>query len=164
MKRIYSVFVENRSGVLSKVAGLFWRRCFNIDSLAVGETDDKSISHMIIVSSGEERTLDQIEKQLNKKVDVIKVKTFTEQEAVTRELMLVKVKYNRTNRKDIMENCEIMGSQIVDLSGNLMTIQICDTPERVQIFLDTLKGISIVEITRTGTLAVPKCKEMSGSI
>ena len=159
MKRIYSVFVENRSGVLTKVAGLFWRRCFNIDSLVVGETDNHDVSHMIIVSSGDERTLEQIEKQLNKKIDVIKVNTFDAAQAVTRELMLVKVKYNRSNRKDIMENCEIMTAQIVDLSGNLMTIQICDTPERVQIFLDTLKGISIVEITRTGTIAVPKCRE-----
>ena len=159
MRRIYSVFVENRAGVLSKVAGLFWRRCFNINSLVVGETEDPSISHMIIVSEGEERTLEQIEKQLNKKLDVIKVKTFEEIEAVTRELMLIKVKYNRSNRKDIMENCEIMNAQIIDLSSSLMTIQICDTPERVQIFLETMKGISIVEITRTGTIAVPKCKE-----
>ena len=154
MKRIYSVLVENRAGVLCKVAGLFWRRCFNIDSLAVGETDDPTVSHMIIVSSGEEKTLEQVEKQLNKKLDVIKVKTFDEHEAVSRELMLLKVKYNRDNRRDIMENCTI-----IDLSKTMMTIQICDTPERVEMFLETFKTISIVEITRTGTLAVPKCNE-----
>ena len=113
MKRIYSVLVENRSGVLCKVAGLFWRRCFNIDSLAVGETEDKNVSNMVIVSSGDRRTLEQIEKQLNKKLDVIKVKTFDETESINRELMLVKVRYNRTNRKDIMENCDIMGAKIV---------------------------------------------------
>ena len=116
MKRIYSVLVENRSGVLCKVAGLFWRRCFNIDSLAVGETEDKNVSNMVIVSSGDRRTLEQIEKQLNKKLDVIKVKTFDETESINRELMLVKVRYNRTNRKDIMENCEIMDAKIVDMS------------------------------------------------
>ena len=159
MKRIYSVLVENRAGVLCKVAGLFWRRCFNIDSLAVGETDDPTVSHMIIVSSGEEKTLEQVETQLNKKLDVIKVKTFDEHEAVSRELMLLKVKYNRDNRRDIMENCTIMGAQIIDLSKTMMTIQICDTPERVEMFLETFKTISIVEITRTGTLAVPKCNE-----
>ena len=159
MKRIYSVLLENRAGVLCKVAGLFWRRCFNIDSLAVGETDDPTVSHMIIVSSGEEKTLEQVEKQLNKKLDVIKVKTFDEHEAVSRELMLLKVKYNRDNRRDIMENCTIMGAQIIDLSKTMMTIQICDTPERVEMFLETIKTISIVEITRTGTLAVPKCNE-----
>ncbi len=160
MKRIYSVLVENRAGVLCKVAGLFWRRCFNIDSLAVGETDDPTVSHMIIVSSGEQHTLEQIEKQLNKKLDVIKVKTFGESEAVSRELMLIKVKYNRDNRRDIMENCSIMGAQIIDMSKNLMTIQICDTPDRVQMFLNTFRSISIVEITRTGTLAVPKCQDV----
>ncbi len=91
MKRIYSVLVENRSGVLCKVAGLFSRRCFNIDSLAVGETDDHAVSCMTIVSSGDERTIEQIEKQLNKKLDVIKVKTFGETESISRELMLIKV-------------------------------------------------------------------------
>ncbi|MDY2944104.1 MAG: acetolactate synthase small subunit [Lachnospiraceae bacterium] len=159
MKRIYSVLVENRAGVLAKVAGLFWRRCFNIDSLAVGETDRSDVSNMIIVSSGDARTLEQIEKQLNKKLDVIKVKTFDENEAISRELMLVKVKYSRSNRRDILENCEIMGAQIVDLSPTMMTIQMCDTPDRVKIFLETLKSISIVEITRTGTVALPKCSE-----
>lgn len=159
MRRIYSVFVENKAGVLSKIAGLFWRRCFNIESLVVGETDDPTVSHMIIVSSGDKRTLEQIEKQLNKKIDVIKVRTCEEQEAVTRELMLIKVRYNKTNRKDIMENCEIMKAEIIDMSKNMMTIQIVDTPERVKIFLDTMKSISIVEITRTGTIAMPKCNE-----
>ena len=159
MKRIYSVLVENRSGVLCKVAGLFWRRCFNIDSLAVGETKDKNVSNMVIVSSGDRRTLEQIEKQLNKKLDVIKVKTFDETESINRELMLVKVRYNRTNRKDIMENCEIMDAKIVDMSKTMMTIQMCDTPERVQIFLDTLRTVSIIEIARTGTLALLKCSE-----
>ena len=147
MKRIYSVLVENRSGVLCKVAGLFWRRCFNIDSLAVGETEDKNVSNMVIVSSGDRRTLEQIEKQLNKKLDVIKVKTFDETESINRELMLVKVRYNRTNRKDIMENCEIMDAKIVDMSKTMMTIQMCDTPERVQIFLDTLRTVSIIELS-----------------
>ena len=159
MKRIYSVLVENRSGVLCKVAGLFWRRCFNIDSLAVGETEDKNVSNMVIVSSGDRRTLEQIEKQLNKKLDVIKVKTFDAPESINRELMLVKVRYNRTNRKDIMENCEIMDAKIVDMSKTMMTIQMCDTPERVQIFLDTLRTVSIIEIARTGTLALLKCSE-----
>ena len=81
-KRIYSVIVENRAGVLSKVSGLFSRRNFNIDSLAVGETDDHTVSNMTIVSSGDERTLEQIEKQLNKKIDDIKIKTFSEQESI----------------------------------------------------------------------------------
>ena len=154
MKKIYSVLVENRSGVLCKVAGLFSRRCFNINSLAVGETDDPAVSCMTIVSSGDQRTIEQIEKQLNKKV-----KTFDETSSISRELMLVKVKYNRNNRKDIMENCAIMHASIVDMSKHMMLIQICDTPERVQLFLTMLQSISIVEVARTGTLALPKCLE-----
>ena len=161
MKRIYSVLVENRSGVLCKVAGLFSRRCFNIDSLAVGETDDSTVSCMTIVSSGDERTMEQIEKQLNKKLDVIKVKTFEESASISRELMLIKVKYNKGNRRDIMETCAAMRAEIVDMSKNLMIIQICDKPERTSLLIDMLQGISIVEVARTGTLALAKCMESS---
>lgn len=160
MKKIYSVLVENRSGVLCKVAGLFSRRCFNIESLAVGETEDTTVSRMTVVSDGDERTIEQIEKQLNKKIDVIKVKTFDEQASVSRELMLMKVKYNKNNRRDIMETCNIMHADIVDMSKNMFIIQICDVPERIRLFITMMKGVSIVELARTGTLAVAK---MSGS-
>lgn len=159
MKRIYSVLVENRSGVLCKVAGLFSRRCFNIDSLAVGETDNSDVSCMTIVSSGSQRTMEQIEKQLNKKLDVIKVKTFEEECSISRELMLIKVKYNKGNRRDIMETCDIMDAKIVDTSKTHMIIQVCDIPERTKLFIKMLQGISIVEVARTGTLALQKCGE-----
>lgn len=157
MKKIYSVLVENRSGVLAKIAGLFARRCFNIDSLAVGETDDPTVSCMTIVSSGDERTIEQIEKQLNKKLDVIKIKTFDDEGAVPRELMLIKVKYNKSNRSDIMEIAQAMKADIVDMSQNQMMLQICDRPGRIQTLIKLLKGISIVEIARTGTLALSRC-------
>lgn len=159
MKKIYSVLVENRSGVLCKVAGLFSRRNFNIDSLAVGETEDNEVSRMTIVSSGDSRTIEQVEKQLNKKLDVIKVKTFFEEDSISRELLFIKVKYNKNNRRDIIEICQVMEAKIVDMSKNLMLIQMCDTPERVNIFLDMFKSISIVEVARTGTLALQKCIE-----
>ena len=159
MKRIYSILVENRSGVLSKVAGLFSRRCFNIDSLAVGETDDPTVSVMTIVSSGDVRTIEQIEKQLNKKLDVIKVKTFPESQSISRELMLVKIKYNKNNRREIMEICEVMNAQIVDMSKHYMMIQICDTPERTRLLLNMFQSVSVVEVARTGTLALMKCME-----
>ena len=141
--RIYSVLVENRSGVLCKVAGLFSRRCFNIDSLAVGETDDPTVSCMTIVSSGDERTIEQI----------------AEQQCITRELMLIKIKYNKNNRREIMELCEIMKAQIVDMSKHFMMIQICDEPERIKLLINMLQTISIVEVARTGTLALSKCSE-----
>ena len=158
-KRIYSVLVENRAGVLGKVAGLFARRCFNIDSLVVGETDDPDVSCMTIVSSGDERTIEQIEKQLNKKIDVIKVKTFEETQSISRELMLIKIKYNKNNRRDIMETCEIMKAQIVDMSKHYMIIQICDVPDRIKLMINMLQSISIVEVARTGTVALAKCAE-----
>ena len=157
MKRLYSILVENRSGVLSKVSGLFARRCFNIDSLAVGETDDPAVSCITIVSSGEKGTLEQIEKQLNKKIDVIKIKTFAEEESVSRELMLVKVRYTKTTRREIMEICEILDARIVDMSKNLMVIQICDTPEKTAMLLKMLNSVPIIEVARTGTLALQKC-------
>ncbi len=159
MKRIYSVLVENRSGVLCKVAGLFSRRCYNIDSLAVGETDDPMVSCMTIVSSGDQRTIEQIEKQLNKKLDVIKVKTFELDHSISRELMLVKVKYNRNNRRDIMEICDILKAEIVDMSKTQMIIQICDIPDKIQLLISMLKSVSIVEVARTGTLALSKCSD-----
>ncbi len=158
-KRIYSVLVENRSGVLCKVAGLFSRRVFNIDSLVVGETDDPEVSCMTIVSSGDERTIEQIEKQLNKKLDVIKVKTFDEIQSISRELMLIKIKYNKNNRRDIMEICEIMKAEIVDMSKHFMIIQICDVPDRIQLMINMLQQVSIVEVARTGTLALQKCAD-----
>ena len=157
MKRIYSVLVENRAGVLDKVAGLFSRRCYNIDSLTVGETDDPTVSCMTIVSTGNERTIEQIEKQLNKKLDIIKVKTFDEAQSISRELMLIKVKYNKNNRKDIMEICDIMKADIVDMSKNYLMIQICDIPERTKLLIQMFQSVSIVEVARTGTLALQKC-------
>lgn len=158
-KKIYSVLVENRSGVLCKVAGLFSRRCFNIDSLAVGETDAPDVSCMTIVSSGDQRTTEQIEKQLNKKLDVIKVKTFEESQCINRELMLLKVKYNKSNRREIMEICEVMKAQIVDMSKHYMMILLCDEPERIRLMISMFQSFSIVEVARTGTLALSKCAE-----
>ena len=157
MKRLYYVLVENRSGVLMKVAGLFSRRCFNIDSLAVGETDDPNVASITIVSSGDATTLEQIEKQLNKKIDVIKIKTFKESESISRELVLIKVKYNKNNRKELMDICEILHAEIVDISKTLMTIQLCATPDKIALLMQMLASIPVVEVARTGTLALHKC-------
>lgn len=158
MKRLYSVLVENRSGVLMKVAGLFSRRCFNIDSLAVGETVDPNVSCITIVSSGDSNTLEQIEKQLNKKIDVIKVKTFKESESISRELILIKIKYSKSERKEIMDICDIFKAEIVDISKTMMTVQLCAVPDKISMFMQMLSGFSIIEVARTGTLALQKCQ------
>lgn len=115
----------------------------------MGETDDPTVSCMTIVSSGNERTLQQIEKQLNKKLDIIKVKTFDESHSISREMMLMKVKYNKNNRRDIMEICEIMKADIVDMSKTYMIIQICDVPEKIKLLIDMFASVSIVEVART---------------
>ena len=114
---------------------------------------------LTIVSSGDERTIEQIEKQLNKKLDVIKVKTFSESQSISRELMLIKVKYNKGNRREILETCDVMKANIIDLSKSTMMIQICDEPEKVKLFISMLASVSIVEMARTGTLALQKCME-----
>ncbi|MCQ2518696.1 MAG: acetolactate synthase small subunit [Lachnospiraceae bacterium] len=159
MKRVYSVWVENRSGVLSKVAGLFSRRSFNIDSLTVGETQDPTISSMTITSSGTGRDMEQIEKQLNKKLDVIKVRTFPEEDAILREVILLKIKYGRNDRREIMEICEVLKADIVDASSTHLIIHMCDTPEKISKLLEMLHKFNIVEVSRTGTLAMLKCSD-----
>jgi len=158
MKRIFSVSVENRAGVLSKVSSLFARRGYNIESLTVGETHDPTISNMTIVSSGSPHDLEQIEKQLNKKLDVIKVRTFKEEESVSRELILVKIKYTSSDRSEIIEICQITKAEIVDTTDNNMILLLCDSPDHVDKFIDMLKKFSITELSRTGTLAMKKCK------
>ena len=159
MQRVYSLIVDNTTGVLSRISGLFSRRGYSIDSITAGVTADPRFTRIIIVASGDDLILEQIEKQLNKKLDVIKVKTFAERQCITRELMLIKIKYNKNNRREIMELCEIMKAQIVDMSKHFMMIQICDEPEKIKLMINMLQTISIVEVARTGTLALCKCSE-----
>ena len=123
MKGIFSVLVENRDGVLSGISGLFARRGFNIDSLAVGETDNHEISSMTIVSTGDQRTIDQIEKQLNKKVDVIKVRRLSEARSVCLEMMLIKLAYTATNRSSIIELCQITGARILKVTPKHLILE-----------------------------------------
>ena len=150
MKRLYSVLVENRSGVLMKVAGLFSRRMFNIDSLAVGETDDPNVSCITIVSSGEKGTLEQIEKQLNKKIDVIKIKTFSEEESVSRELILVKIRCKAEQRQSVISISEIFRAKIVDVTPDSLTAELTGDQDKLEAFLKLLEDYKILEIARTG--------------
>lgn len=158
MKGIYSVLVENRSGVLSKTAGLFARRGFNIDSLAVGETEDSLTSSMTIVSTGDERTLEQIEKQLNKKLDIIKVRRLEEKNCIKRELLLVKISHNKSTRGDIINICRLTGANVSQTSAQTMIIEYYGDPDRVDELIEQLRSFGIVELARTGTLALQKDK------
>lgn len=156
MKYTLSVLVENHAGVLSKVSGLFSRRGFNIDSLAVGITEDNSISRMTIVVDGDEYVVEQLEKQLNKIIPVIKVRTYANGEFISRELSLIKVNCPAKQRLDIMKISELMGAKIVDVAVNTLTLQFADTHEQFETLLDLLKPYGIREIVRTGTVAIEK--------
>lgn len=159
MKGIFSVTVENKAGVLSHVAGLFARRGFNIDSLAVGETEEKDISSMTIISSGDERLMEQVEKQLNKKIDVIKVRRYPENKVVTRELLMIKVVYTNATRADIMQICSITGAHVVDLASKTMVIELTAKTTKINRFIKLMQPFGIVEIGRTGAVAITRDEE-----
>ena len=156
MKHTISVLVENHSGVLSRVSGLFSRRGFNIDSLAVGITEDPTISRMTIVVEGNDYTVEQVEKQLNKLIDVIKVRTIPEEELVTRELVLFKIQTEISQRSEVMDLCKIMGAKIIDISRSTLTVEMTDTAEQIALLEGLLTPYRILEVARTGLIAVQK--------
>ena len=156
MKHTISVLVENHAGVLSRITGLFSRRGFNIDSLAVGVTEDKTVSRMTIVVEGDAYTVEQLEKQLNKVVDVIKVRTIPQQDLISRELMLIKCTATGRTRSEILDIAKIMNANIVDLTKTTMTLEICDLPDRLDLLEELLKAYNSQEVMRTGTIALQK--------
>ena len=156
MKGLFSVLVENKDGVLSAVSGLFARRGFNIDTLAVGETDNHDVSSMTITSTGDQRTIDQIEKQLNKNVDVIKVRRLSETKSVCLEMILVKVSYSVTTRSSLIELCQIAGAKIMKVAPKYLLLEFHSDPDGVEDFIHLLRSYGIIEIQRTGTIAMEK--------
>ena len=156
MKQTISVLVENQAGVLNRITGLFSRRAFNIDSLAVGVTDDPTISRITIIVDSGNSVVEQVEKQLNKLIEVIKVRTIPEDKLIGRELVLLKVNATNKTRQDIMTICDIMGAKVSDISPNSMTLELSDTPDRVDTFEAMLRPFSILEVVRTGVIALQK--------
>ena len=156
MQYTLSILVEDQAGALSKISGLFSRRSFNIDSLAVGSTNEPGISRITIVANGDEYVVEQLEKQLNKLIPVIKVKRFVMGEYISRELILIKVHASSAKRFEIIKIAELMGAKIVDVAQNTLTIEYCDTTEQIKTLLDLLKPYGIREIARTGTVAIDK--------
>ncbi len=155
-KHTLSVLVENHPGVLSRVAGLFSRRGFNIDSLAVGITENPEVSRITIVVDGDEYTVEQVSKQLNKLIDVIKIKQLEKADSVSRELALIKVAANATTRSEIVQIVEIFRAKIVDVSKSTLTIEISGGTDKVAALEDMLKQFGIKEIVRTGTIAIER--------
>ena len=156
MKQTISVLVENQAGVLNRITGLFSRRAFNIDSLAVGVTDDPSISRITIIVDSGNSVVEQVEKQLNKLIEVIKVRTIPEDKMIGRELVLLKVNATNKTRQDIMTICDIMGAKVSDISPSSMTLELSDTPDRIDTFEAMLRPFSILEVVRTGVIALQK--------
>ncbi len=154
MKHTLAVLVENKSGVLSRVASLFSRRGYNIDSLAVGVTEDPSISRMTIVVQGDDHVLEQVTKQLNKLVDVIKVSDIGGDEAVERELALIKVAADVNTRTEIIQIVDIFRAKIVDVAPKSMTIEVTGDEAKIQAIENLLKQFGIKELARTGKIAL----------
>jgi acetolactate synthase-1/3 small subunit len=156
MKHTISVLVENKPGVLARVAGLFSRRGFNIESLAVGTTEDESVSRMTIVASGDDNVLEQITKQLYKLIDVIKVFDIPKDVAVERELVLIKVACNEKSRPEIVEIANIFKARIADVSEGAMTIEMTGEENKVEGIEKLLKKFGIKEMVRTGKIALQR--------
>lgn len=157
-KYTLSILVENHAGVLSRISGLFSRRGFNIDSLAVGITDDPSISRITIVVNGDDYIIEQVEKQLNKLIDVIKLRRLPPEQSISRELMLIKVKSTLQTRKDIMTIAQNLQAKVSDVSKQTITIEISDTSEKIELICELLRPYTILEVARTGIVAIEKGK------
>ena len=156
MKKTISVLVENQAGVLNRITSLFSRRAFNIDSLAVGVTDDPTLSRITIIVDSGNSVVEQVEKQLNKMVEVIKVRTLEENNYIGRELMILKVSATMKTRADIMTICNICGAKVSDLSTTSITMELADTPARLDTFQDMMRPFRILEVVRTGVIALQK--------
>jgi acetolactate synthase-1/3 small subunit len=152
---VLAVLVENRAGTLSRVAGLFSRRGFNIDSLTVGETEDKNISRMTISVSGDDAVLEQIVKQLGKLVDVISIRQL-EDSCIKREILLVKVQSNEKNRSAIVEVASIFRSRVIDISASTITIEATGSFDKLNGLLQLLRPYGILELARTGLVALER--------
>ena len=160
MKHIISVLVENHFGVLARVAGLFSARGFNIDSLAVGETQEPSISRMTVVVEGDMKVLDQIIKQLNKLVDVIKVQDISSEEHIARELVLIKVNCTTENRAEIMQIVSTFRAKVVDVSAGHATVEVTGPEGKVDALVELLNPYGIIEVVRTGLIALGRKSEL----
>ena len=139
MRHTISVLVENKAGVLARIATLFAARGYNIDSLAVGETEDPSISRMTIVVRGDEKILEQVEKQLNKLIDVIKLNDFIDMEHLERDLVLIKVKTDKNTRSEIMQIIDIFRAKIIDVAANSLIVEMTGDEEKIQAIINLLK-------------------------
>lgn len=156
MRHILSVTVLNKPGVLARITGLFSRRNFNIDSLNVGETDNPSYSKMTIVVRGDDRTLEQVKKQLHKLINVVKITDLEQSEMVDRDLALIRVSCTRKQRTEINQIAETFRAKIVDLSNDSIIIEATGTDNKIEALVEILRDFGIKDIVRTGIVALSR--------
>jgi len=154
VKHTVAALVEDRPGVLNRVASLFRRRGFNIDSLSVGTTEERGISRMTIVVDGDDGVVEQVEKQLYKLIDVVKVSDLTHEDTVMRELALIKVSATPQQRREVLDLVEVFRAQTVDVTPTSMMIQIVAAAETLDAFVDNLRPYGVKEMVRTGRVAM----------
>lgn len=156
MQHIIAALVENKLGVLARIAGLFSGRGFNIESLSVAQTIDPSISRMTIITRGDEQVIEQVIKQLRKLVDVIKVVDLTEEDFVNREMALIKVRAEADSRAEVLRIADIFRGKVVDVSTTTYTLEVTGDEEKLEALINLLKPIGIIETARTGKVAVSR--------
>ena len=160
MRHIISVVLENETGALSRVSGLFSQRGFNIESLTVAQTNDPSLSRMTIVSTGNDRVLEQIVKQLNKLIEVVKVSDLTSRDHIERDLMLVKICPTNKDNFDLKQLVDVFSCKIVDITDTTYTIEITGKTQKLNAFLDAFDPASILEVSRTGVTGISRGKKL----
>jgi len=158
-KHIFSVLVQNQPGVLAHIAGMFAARGFNIDSLVVGRTEDPAFSHMVIVSSGDDLTMEQIRKQLGKIVTTVKIRDLSEQKCVERDLMLIRVHCPPERRGELRHLTEVFRASIVDVGPSSVMIQLTGTEDKIEAFVELCRPYGIKQLSRTGVIAVPRASQ-----
>jgi acetolactate synthase I/III small subunit len=155
-KHILSILVENKPGVLTRISGLFARRGFNIDTLAVGPTDDDSISRMTLTLDGAVHPIDQVTKQLHKLVNVLKIRDLEPGETLSRELALFKISADGVSRAEVMQICEIFRAKIVDVTKRSVVIEVTGTYDKVEAFERLVRPFGLIEMARTGEIAISR--------
>ncbi len=156
MRRIISVLIENESGALSRLVGLFSQRGYNIETLTVAPTDDPTLSRLTLTTSGDDHKIEQVTKQLNKLVEVVKVVDLSEGEHIERELMLIKVKATGAVRAEIKRTADIFRGQVVDVTSSTYTIQLTGTSDKLDAFIEALSDTTILEVVRSGVSGIAR--------
>ncbi len=155
-KHVLSILVENKPGVLTRITGLFARRGFNIDTLAVGPTDDEAFSRITLTLDGALHPIDQVTKQLHKLVNVLKIRDLEPDEALSRELALFKVSADGASRSEVMQICEIFRAKIVDVSKRSVVVEVTGTHDKIEAFEGLVRPFGLIEMARTGEIAIAR--------